>query len=100
MDGVVFAVSALVLIRTLRRIASVPLRSLLTLGLVLLIAYGIAVAANDFWHGQVIKRGWSTTEVFPSVLWPAATLDWGVVLAFTVLLWLVMMRSVRPPSSD
>jgi hypothetical protein len=56
--------------------------------------YGLAIAANDLWGEQVVKRGWISIGI-PSVLRPAATTAWGVVLAATVVLHLLTMRVLR-----
>jgi hypothetical protein len=56
----------------------------------LLLAYGVAIAVEDAWDEQVVKRGLTTVRL-PSVLEPAPTLAWGclvaVAIAFHFTLW-------------
>jgi hypothetical protein len=73
MDGVLLALGALLLAR--RRTPSWH-RHLLALQL----AYGTAVAAQDAWHEQVVKRGWASRRL-PDVIRPAPTRAWAGLLA-------------------
>jgi hypothetical protein len=73
MDGVLLAVDALLLAR--RRTPGWH-RHLLGLQL----AYGAAVAAQDAWHEQVVKRGWASRRL-PDVIRPAPTPAWAGLLA-------------------
>jgi len=85
--GAMLAVTALVL--SARRMPA-----LLSLYLSLLLCYGLAVTANDGWHEQVVKRGWSDTKL-PSVLTPSLSVAWAVVLASSLavhLLWFQRQR--------
>ncbi len=54
---------------------------LLSLGL----AYGTAILLNDFWHEQIVKRGWTTWE-FPSALQPSLSAIWALVLVVAGIL--------------
>jgi hypothetical protein len=85
--GVMLAVTALVL--SARRMPAI-----LSLYLSLLLCYGVAVAANDGWSEQVVKRGWVDTRI-PSVLTPSLSAAWAVLLvsALTVhILWFQRQR--------
>ena len=80
--GVILVLSALALSRLSRR-------ALASIVLALLLAYGVALAAEDFWHEQIQKRG--TSEwTFPSVLEPRLDWAWLSILlgaAAAELLW-------------
>lgn len=73
MDGVLLALGALLLAR--RR---TPCWHRHFLGLQL--AYGAAVAAQDAWLEQVVKRGWARRRL-PDVIRPAPTRAWGGLIA-------------------
>jgi hypothetical protein len=51
------------------------LATALSFYLALMTCYGIAVAANDGWNEQFVKRGWTDTQL-PSVLQPKPSLAW------------------------
>ncbi len=92
MDGVLLAVAALVLIPVARLVRSRALRVLAGAYLGLQLAYGLANAAQDAWLEQVVKRGWTRTEI-PGVLHPSAGLAWlGIVLAACVFTAVVLRR--------
>lgn len=53
--------------------------------LALMLAYGTALAAEDFWHEQVVKRG-STEWRLPNVVLPSVGWGWlGIVLGAVAL---------------
>ena len=79
--GAEIAIAALLL--TLR-----PRRTAVSLLCSLLFVYGIAVAAEDAWHEQVVKRGITETKL-PAVLHPAPTLAWAGLLACAALVQVV-----------
>lgn len=87
-DGLLLALTALLLSRT-----PVPgrLGSVLAGYLSLMLAYGVFNVANDGWLEQVVKRRWTSWAV-PSVLTPAPTPAWGVLLAVAALLYLTVGR--------
>ena len=84
MSGLLLATAALLLSRsslllpTLRRTYAVLLS--------LMLSYGLANIANDSWHEQVVKRGWTSTDI-PGATLPAANLTWAVVLVATGVLY-------------
>ncbi|HEY3207228.1 MAG TPA: hypothetical protein VGJ58_09780 [Gaiellaceae bacterium] len=89
--GVIMVLSALALSRLARR-------SITSIVLALLFAYGGTIAAEDFWHEQIQKRG-TSDWTFPSALSPG--LDWvwlGIVLAAAAieLLWFRRERRATP----
>jgi len=93
-DGVLLAVTAVVLMRTLGQVANRARRTALSLYLSLLLVYGVAVALADGWHEQIVKRGWTATKI-PNVLHPAASAAWLGVLVGGLVVWLVHRRLSR-----
>jgi hypothetical protein len=85
-DGVLLAITAVVLMRSLRQMAPRRRRSLLAAYLSLLLVYGLAVGLADGWHEQIVKRGWTSWRV-PNVLHPSASWAWLVVLSAALLVW-------------
>jgi hypothetical protein len=49
-----------------------------------LLAYGAANLVQDFWHEQVVKRGWTEHDI-PSVTTPRVAAVWVLVVAGTAL---------------
>jgi hypothetical protein len=92
--GVIMVLSALMLSRVARRDVTSAL-------LALLFAYGGTLAAEDFWHEQIQKRGTSDWTV-PSALSPGLKWVWlGVLLAAAAveLLWFRPERRRATPSA-
>jgi len=71
-DGVLLAISALLLTRVARARAA---RALLAL----MFVYGFGNAAQDAWLEQVEKRGW-TDRGTPSIILPSVSSAWLVIL--------------------
>jgi hypothetical protein len=97
--GTQLALTALVLSRALGAFAG-RARTALALFLGVMLAYGVAVAANDGWNEQLVKRGWSTTHL-PYVLTPRLTAGCLAVLlagGFTAWMWLGRPRPERSHS--
>jgi hypothetical protein len=92
--GVLMVLAPLLLSRVARR-------GLTSALLALLFAYGGTLAAEDFWHEQIQKRG-TSDWTFPSALSPGLKWVWlGVVLAAAVveLLWFrPERRRATPPA--
>ena len=82
--GALLVLSALLLSRA--HLKSPRLRNVFAVFVCLGLAYGVAILINDFWHEQIVKRGWTSWE-FPSALQPGLTVIWAVVLAATALLY-------------
>jgi hypothetical protein len=57
LDGWLLAATALGLRRALPTMRATGLRSVLAGYLAVLLVYGVMVAANDFCHEQLVKRG-------------------------------------------
>jgi hypothetical protein len=88
-DGVLLSLTAVVLMRSLGQMAASTRRTVLAAYLSLLFVYGLGVALADGWHEQIVKRGWTEWRV-PSVLHPAPSWAWLVVLAAALLVWLML----------
>jgi hypothetical protein len=97
MDGVLLVLAALLLSRALPRIRSAALRVVTAAYLALMLAYGLGNIANDFWLEQVVKRHWTSWQI-PSVLQPAATWAWVVLVAGASVVWLAWFSPPRERS--
>ena len=89
--GVILVLSALAL-------SLLALRAVTSIVVALLLAYGAALAAEDFWHEQIQKRGTSSWK-FPSVLEPKLDWAWLVIIlaaAAIELLWFRRERRASP----
>jgi len=96
-DGVLLLLTALLLSRAVPSMRRRALRVATGLYLALMAAYGFGIAANDFWFEQIVKRGW-TTWTIPNVLYPKASLAWGlIVLGAGVLYAIAASRSEAAP---
>ena len=78
-DGVLLALAALALSRSLGRFRSPRLEALASGYLTLMLAYGVTNAVQDFWLEQVEKRGWVAWGL-PSVVRPRLTFAWAVIV--------------------
>jgi hypothetical protein len=102
MDGTLLALIALALSRVLPQLRREWLRRALAAYLSLMLVYGLANAAQDFWLEQVVKRDW-TDERLPTVIRPSLSVEWAVlVLAAAVIYvsWLALRPQVQQPSVD
>jgi hypothetical protein len=93
MDGALLVLSALLLSRLLHGSRG-WLRATLSAYLALILCYGAANVANDFWLEQVVKRGWTDWEI-PDVTTPKASVAWGVILLASAALWAISLRRSR-----
>jgi hypothetical protein len=94
MDGVLLAISALVLSRVPRQMASRVRRIAFTAYLSLMLVYGLANALQDFWTEQLIKRG-TTSVTIPSLIRPAASWVWVAIITATFLICLAALHVAR-----
>lgn len=92
--GLLLALAALFLSRP--RLVADRLRSIYAALVCLMLSYGVANMVNDFWHEQVVKRGWVSWNVPESTL-PRVNLTWAVVLAATAVLY--ALGFARPSAS-
>ena len=94
MDGVLLAISALILSRVPRELPS--RRQMLGLGayLSLMLVYGLANALQDFWTEQLVKRG-TVSVTIPSLIRPAVSWAWAAILIAALLIHLGVFRVAR-----
>jgi hypothetical protein len=95
MDGALLFVTALLLSRM--RVPQGRLRIAVLGYLGLMLAYGGVNFAQDLWHEQIVKRGWTDTGI-PSALLPGARPIWLVIVALAVLATLALLRENRATS--
>jgi hypothetical protein len=94
MDGVLLAISALVLSRVPRQLASAWRAVALSSYLALMLVYGLANALQDFWTEQLVKRGTVSVNI-PSLIRPDASWAWAAMLGATLLICQVVFRVGR-----
>lgn len=82
MDGVLLALTALLLSRALTHVRHRRLRGALAVYLAFLFVYGAANALQDAWLEQIVKRGW-TSHALPMMLVPSASAAWVVIVGVT-----------------
>jgi len=82
--GALLVLSALLLSRV--RLESLGLQKVFAALLCLAVAYGTAILLNDFWHEQVVKRGWTSWDI-PNALQPGLHGIWAIVLVATGALY-------------
>ncbi len=97
-DGVIFAISAIVLSRQLGRVTG-ALRWPLHVYVALMLVYGLANGLQDFWGEQLVKRGWTDLHA-PTVAEPKLTPAWGVIALATVVVAAFLMATTRPKVED
>ncbi|MEX2211529.1 MAG: hypothetical protein WD689_07175 [Gaiellaceae bacterium] len=85
--GVLLALSALLLSRTRHT-------ALASSYFALMLAYGGALAAEDFWHEQVVKRG-SVDWTIPSLIQPELEWGWLAILVAAAAVYLLWFRRER-----
>jgi hypothetical protein len=94
-DGALLVVTALLLSRM--RVPQGRLRIAVSGYLGAMLAYGGVNCAQDFWHEQVVKRGWTDVGI-PSALLPGARPIWLVIVALAVLATLALLRETKSAS--
>jgi hypothetical protein len=94
MDGVLLAISALVLSRVPRQMASRWQAVALSAYLALMLVYGLANALQDFWTEQLVKRGTVSVKI-PSLIRPDASWAWAAMVGVTLLICLAVFRVGR-----
>ena len=96
MDGVLLTLTVLALSRVLPQFRGERLRNIFAAYLSVLLVYGLANTAQDFWLEQVVKRNW-TDERLPTVTQPSLSVAWAVLLALAAVLY-VSWRALRDRS--
>jgi hypothetical protein len=91
MDGVLLALSALMLSRAIPSVRAGRIRHALAGYLALLLAFGLGNAVQDFWLEQIVKRGTTSFEL-PMVLVPALNWGWGAVLVLALAVYALAFR--------
>jgi hypothetical protein len=94
MDGTVLAISALVLFRVPRQLASRAGRIALSAYLSLMLVYGLANALQDFWIEQLVKRG-TVSALIPSLIRPSASWAWAAIVAAAFAICFAFLRVAR-----
>lgn len=94
-DGALLVVTALLLSRM--RVPQGRLRFTVVGYLGAMLAYGAVNCAQDFWHEQIVKRGWTDAGI-PSALLPGARPIWLVIVALAVLAALALLRETKAAS--
>ena len=94
MDGVLLAISALVLSRVPRQLGPTWRSVALSAYLALMLVYGLANALQDFWTEQLVKRGTVSVKI-PSLIRPDASWAWAAMLGATLLICLAVSRVGR-----
>jgi WD40-like Beta Propeller Repeat len=92
--GALLVVTVLLLSRTLTALGP-RLRAAVGAYLAVLAVYGIANVINDFWLEQIVKRG-VTRWQFPSLVAPAVSLNWLILLLVAAGVYVLLLRRVRP----
>jgi hypothetical protein len=90
-DGMLLALTAILLSRLIGSMRSARLRSAFAAYLALMLVYGIANAAQDGWLEQVVKRGWSDVHL-PEVLHPEPTFAWAVLILAATAVYVLLFR--------
>jgi hypothetical protein len=99
LDGMLLTWSALLLSRPVARLPRGRLRLGLAAYVSLVLVYGLANAAQDFWLEQLVKRG-TTDEALPNVLRPSLHAAWLGILVAAALICFAFLRvgTVSPES--
>jgi hypothetical protein len=88
-DGALLVLSALLLTRVFVRPGAMRLAVFASLGA--LLAYGGVNFAQDAWHEQIVKRGWTDTGI-PSAILPGLEPIWAVIVGLAVVFTIVLLR--------
>jgi hypothetical protein len=94
-DGLLLALSALLLARVVGTLHPRWLDLALSWYLALMLVYGIANMFQDLWEEQVFQRGW-VDERLPSVVRPEIRPAWGLIALAIIAVWQVLFH--RPPA--
>lgn len=94
-DGALLVLTALLLSRV--QVDGRRLRVAVLSYLGLMLSYGGVNFAQDLWHEQLVKRGWTDTGI-PSALLPGLRPVWLVILGLAVLAALAFLRETRATS--
>ena len=96
-DGAMLVLTGLLLSRVRLRQGTMRLFVKAYLGLML--AYGAVNMAQDLWHEQVVKRGWTEVDI-PSALLPGLRPIWLVILVLAVAVTLALLREDKDSATE
>jgi hypothetical protein len=85
-DGALMLLTALLLSRA--RLSGRRLSTVLASLLGLMASYGLVIAAEDFWHEQIVKRGWVDARI-PDAVQPSLSVVWLVIVVLAVAIALL-----------
>ena len=85
LDGTLLALSALALSRVIGQVRPPLLQAVLGFYVALMLVYGLAIALEDFWLEQFVKRGTTSLRI-PSMTVPDVSWAWGAILLTVVLI--------------
>ncbi|TMM27245.1 MAG: hypothetical protein E6F94_03135 [Actinobacteria bacterium] len=91
MDGFLLAATALLLSRLVGSIRRPLLRTLTAVYLALLLVYGLTNQVQDLWTEQIVKRGWTASEI-PNVLHPSLSAAWAAMVACGIAIYMLCLR--------
>jgi hypothetical protein len=100
LDGVLLALTAMALSRVVPDVRTRVLHPALGFYVSLMFVYGLAIALEDFWHEQLVKRGTTSLRI-PSLTVPEASWAWAAILAAALLIHFAARgvgRFGKPPS--
>ena len=96
-EGVVLLLTALALSRVVPSVRG-RLAGWISASLALMLAYGTAIAGEDFWHEQLVKRG-AVAWRLPSMTLPSISWGWLGIVAAAAAIELAWFRRERRGSS-
>ena len=99
MDGVLLVLSFLVMLPLTARLAHTGVRALARFLACLGVTYGSYNVLQDFWHEQVWKRSADGFD-FANRLYPSLSAEWGAMVLFAALLFVLLSRASRERRSD
>jgi hypothetical protein len=91
LDGLLLAVSVLLLSRLLSTMRYPRLRATTGAYLSLMLVYGLTNLVNDLWIEQVVKRGWTDWEI-PDILEPSLSTAWAAMIVIAGILYVGVFR--------
>ena len=85
LDGIALALTAMALSRVVPGVRTRPLRLALGFYVSLMFVYGLAIALEDFWLEQLVKRDTTSLRI-PSMTVPEASWAWAAILVAALLI--------------
>jgi hypothetical protein len=94
LDGALLALSALLLSRVPARLPRRSAATAFALYVSLMLSYGLALALQDGWNEQLVKRG-AVAAKLPDVIRPSLSPAWAGILAGAVAFYILLFRVVE-----